>query len=470
MSKKRRYRSISVEGLRPEVVLAKLGPEPECTVSVDVAKERYVVGLGAGGVVALVLHFIVSQQAVLFLELLSALTAAGKRLAVVLESTGTYGDWLRGQAEARGWPILRVQSKHTHDFAELQDGLPGKHDAKDVHILAQLHALGRSAPWPLAASASRDLRVLVDEAAVQKARLEEDYNRMEAWLARHWPELACWVDLRTASTLGLLAACPGPAAVRAMPEVALHELARASRGQLSETRRQGVVTSAQQTVGLPVTSGEAEGLRRMSERLREGEANVARLELQLRAAAHEDPEVERLSAVVGVLAAASIQATVGAPSRYGSAQAFLKSLGLMLYERSSGVQQGARHLSKRGPDRVRQLLFMATLRMLHPEHGDPVARAWYVRRHAYQCGHRTAAVVAVMRKLATALWHVARGSAFDASKLFDTRRLTPTDIPTSDARVDAPRAARFTRETPRTTTVRRVTRSRVTSPTTEVRP
>lgn len=33
------------------------------------------------------------------------------------------------------------------------------------------------------------------------------------------------------------------------------------------------------------------------------------------------------------------------------------------------------------------------------------------------------AVTAVMRKLALALWHVAQGDAFDASKLFDTARL-----------------------------------------------
>ena len=33
------------------------------------------------------------------------------------------------------------------------------------------------------------------------------------------------------------------------------------------------------------------------------------------------------------------------------------------------------------------------------------------------------AVVAVMRKLVMALWHVARGAEFDARKLFDVRRL-----------------------------------------------
>ena len=33
------------------------------------------------------------------------------------------------------------------------------------------------------------------------------------------------------------------------------------------------------------------------------------------------------------------------------------------------------------------------------------------------------AVVAVMRKLSMALWHVAHGATFDSARLFDTRRL-----------------------------------------------
>ena len=38
------------------------------------------------------------------------------------------------------------------------------------------------------------------------------------------------------------------------------------------------------------------------------------------------------------------------------------------------------------------------------------------------------AVIAVMRKLAMALWHVAHGGRFDAAKLFDVRRLTVSSV------------------------------------------
>jgi hypothetical protein len=77
-------------------------------------------------------------------------------------------------------------------------------------------------------------------------------------------------------------------------------------------------------------------------------------------------------------------------------------------------------ITKRGPGQVRQLLYLAALRLVK---SDPTARAWYHARKAYRAGVRVKALVAVTRKLARALWHVARGAAFDVSKLFDKRRL-----------------------------------------------
>jgi hypothetical protein len=50
-------------------------------------------------------------------------------------------------------------------------------------------------------------------------------------------------------------------------------------------------------------------------------------------------------------------------------------------------------------------------------------KAWYEGRKCYAAGHKKKAAVAVMRKLAKALWHVARGSTFDPAKLYDLRRL-----------------------------------------------
>lgn len=56
---------------------------------------------------------------------------------------------------------------------------------------------------------------------------------------------------------------------------------------------------------------------------------------------------------------------------------------------------------------------------------NPIVRAW-VEAKAVRQGDRAMkmkAIVALMRKLVTALPHLARGERFDASKLFDVERL-----------------------------------------------
>jgi hypothetical protein len=77
-------------------------------------------------------------------------------------------------------------------------------------------------------------------------------------------------------------------------------------------------------------------------------------------------------------------------------------------------------VTKRGPSRVRQFLWLAVHRWIQE---DAVARAWYDRKRKRDGGRSSRASVALMRKLAKALYHVGRGHTFDSSKLFDIRRL-----------------------------------------------
>ncbi|MCP3859487.1 MAG: hypothetical protein GY704_07530, partial [Phycisphaeraceae bacterium] len=50
---------------------------------------------------------------------------------------------------------------------------------------------------------------------------------------------------------------------------------------------------------------------------------------------------------------------------------------------------------------------------------DAVVAAWYARKVARDGGQaKTKAVIAIMRKLARALWHVSQGHPFDATKLY----------------------------------------------------
>ena len=99
----------------------------------------------------------------------------------------------------------------------------------------------------------------------------------------------------------------------------------------------------------------------------------------------------------------------------------MKALGLNLKEKSSGQHQGQLKITKRGSPLARKYLYLALLRLLQSE---SLFKAWYARKVEREGGKRKLkGVVALMRKLASALWYVARGDAFDPAKLFDARRL-----------------------------------------------
>jgi transposase len=130
------------------------------------------------------------------------------------------------------------------------------------------------------------------------------------------------------------------------------------------------------------------------------------------------PATQNMSGTVGQITSIVLVALVGDPSKYACAQAYRKALGLNLKERSSGKHKGKLKVTKRGSGMARKYLFLAALRLIQR---DPVVRAWYDKR--VHPDYKLKAVTAVMRKLAAALWHISQGSAFDATKLFDVRRL-----------------------------------------------
>jgi len=88
----------------------------------------------------------------------------------------------------------------------------------------------------------------------------------------------------------------------------------------------------------------------------------------------------------------------------------VKALGLNLKIRNSGkpADVGKLEITKRGSGRARMYLYMAVLRLIW---SSPCFRAWYECQVEREGGKRKLlAIIALMRKLAAALWHVARSS------------------------------------------------------------
>jgi transposase len=252
-------------------------------------------------------------------------------------------------------------------------------------------------------------------------QFRQNRNRLEGLTARHWPELTLTLELGSATTLELLATFADPAAVAGALEDARALMQRVGGAMLASEKIGAVLASATCSKGVPLTREEARLVRSLAAEARRNQLELKRAQRRVEELASKEGVTKELAPVVGKTTAAVLVAAVGDPRVFESPQALVKAAGLNLRERSSGTQKGGLHITKRGSGEARMYLWMAALRLIQ---WDPVIRAWYAKKVKRQGGQaKTKAVVAVMRKLMLALWHVARGEAFDSTKLFDIRRL-----------------------------------------------
>jgi hypothetical protein len=294
---------------------------------------------------------------------------------------------------------------------------------------------------------------LVEQRQHEQRREEVCFGRLEGVTARHWPELGQWMDVRAQrSALTLLTKYPSPARVAKEGSEVRSLLRTASRARLSEEAMAGVVAGAAVTLGAPMVQEEEEFVRTLATQLLEAGRSSDELEARMREVAKDDECFARLSTWMGVYTAAVV-VTHADPRQYTTAGQLEKACGLNLREKSSGEFKSRLCITKRGPGLVRQVLYLFALRMIQ---ASPSVRAWYRRRRGYTEDSKQRAVVAVMRKLVGALFHVAKGAAFDESKLFDLRRLEldaqtaapPKQVP-PDAQTPAPPKPLSPRTTPR---------------------
>ncbi|OYV74055.1 MAG: hypothetical protein B7Z74_02910 [Deltaproteobacteria bacterium 21-66-5] len=421
MKKKHTYQTSRVQ----QVQVAELLPLvlAGCIIALDVAKQKFVVALAtmAGEIVKL-FRFDHPTETADFLRIVEALRVGvcERNVRVAMEPTGTYGDAIRHQLTRAGVPVEMVSPKRTHDSQELFDGVRSLHDPKCAVLVAKLCSMGLSTPWSEPPETRVRLRALVDLRQHEQRYEEMSFGRLEAVLARHWPEFGQWMDAREQrSALRLLSAYPSPALVAKEPEEAKSLLRKASRSRLSEQAVAGVIAGAEATMGVPMVAEEEQFVRTLATQLMAAGKSTDDLDMQMRAVAKDDDVFARLSSWMGVYTAAVIVTRVD-PRQYTSARQLEKACGLNLREKSSGEHNGRLSITKRGPGLARQVLYLFALRMLK---ASPAVNAWYKRRRGYAEDSKQRAVVAVMRKLTRAMFYVAKGEAFDASKLFDLRRL-----------------------------------------------
>jgi transposase len=253
-----------------------------------------------------------------------------------------------------------------------------------------------------------------------------------------------------------LSVYPSPARVAQAPEEVAALLRKASRSRLSSQAVEGVIAGAGATMGVPMVAEQEQLVRTLAMQLIAADRSIDELDEQMRQAAKDDEVFARLSTWMGVYTAAVVITRVDL-RQFTSARQTEKACGLNLREKSSGEHAGRITITKRGSGLVRQVLYLFALRMIKE---SAAVRAWYKRRRGYTEDSKQRAVVAVMRKLVRAMFHVARGDAFDASKLFDLRRLDLEAEETATPGAMAPDAAATRKASTARTTPRPIARGR----------
>lgn len=420
--KKRAYRSIAVKDVDVAEVQSWLG-SGDAWVGLDVSKhDVQAVARNAQGDMQRPWRIPQPGGIPRFVEIVKEL-AAGRRLIVALESTGTYGDAVRQALGDAGVEVHRVRGTAVRDYAEIIDGVPSQHDGKDAAIVAELAAIGKSEPWPCGPLSPEEGRLKGEVLWMdtQQEILQLWVGRMEALLARHWPEATAFLELTSGTLRRILEEYGSPAVLAGDPQAA-ERIAGWGRGFLKPQKIEQLLASARTTVGVRMSEDEVKLMRRVAGEACEAQKKVDRSKRLLEQATTENETLQRMARAVGRVTACVLFVLLGDPREYSSGPAYRKALGLNLRERSSGKHTGHLKITKRGPSLARRWLYFSALRAVQT---GPV-RAWYERKKLRDQNRGGKGMVAVMRKLALAVHAVAvRNEDYDPGRLFPGRSRSP---------------------------------------------
>jgi transposase len=181
---------------------------------------------------------------------------------------------------------------------------------------------------------------------------------------------------------------------------------------LSANKIANVITCAKNTLGEPCIEAERQFLMALASELQHSREQKRAAKQALEAIVENDEALREMGRTIGKITTAVLISLHLDPRCFATPKSYQKALGVNLTEKSSGQINGRLRLSKRGSAIARKFLYLAALRLLV---NDPLVGKWYEAKKDDRAKLKT--VIALMRKLPLALWHIARGARFEAGKL-----------------------------------------------------
>ena len=345
------------------------------------------------------------------------------KVMIGCEPTGHYWFALAKYISDHQMTLVMVNPFSVKKIKELDDNSPKKTDAKDPKTIAKLVVDGRYSVPYMPEGIYAEIRDLV----YSRDRIVKQHNisanRIQRWLAIHFPEyLGIYSRFDAASGLAVLEKAPLPRDVIALGVNGVrkiwHEKRMRGRG-VSEDRATILVEAAHNSVGLAGGVGARSELYMLLEEHRLWTAQLETVERVIAETVSKVKYVENMLAIkgVGVITVAGFIAEVGDISRFKSPKQIQQYAGLELVENSSGKHKGRSRISKRGRRKLRRILFQVMIPILARNKEFREIYDYYVTRVKNPLKRRQA-MVAVSCKLIRVFYAVlTKGMDYDRFKM-----------------------------------------------------
>ncbi|MBQ8006855.1 MAG: IS110 family transposase [Lachnospiraceae bacterium] len=339
------------------------------------------------------------------------------------EPTGHYWFAFAKYVSDHQMTLVMVNPFSVKKIKELDDNSPKKTDIKDPKTIAKLVVDGRYSIPYMPEGIYAEIRDLV----YSRDRIVKQHNisanRIQRWLAVHFPEyLGIYTRFDAASGLAVLEKAPLPKDIVALGIEGIrkiwHEKKMRGRG-VTEDRAKILVEAAHNSIGLDGGAGTRSELCMLLEEHRLWNSQLEAVEKALEETALKVDHVEKLLAIkgVGIITIAGFIAEIGDIRRFKSPKQIQKYAGLELVENSSGKHKGRARISKRGRRKLRRILYQVMIPLLARNKEFREIYDYYVIRVKNPLKRRQA-MVAVSCKLIRVFYAVlTKGVDYDRFKM-----------------------------------------------------
>lgn len=319
--------------------------------------------------------------------------------------------------------LVMVNPFSVKKIKELDDNSPGKTDAKDPKTIAKLVVDGRYSIPYMPEGIYAEIRDLVYSRDRIMKQHNISANRIQRWLAIHFPEyLGLYTRFDAASGLAVLEKAPLPKEVIALGVNGIrriwHEKKMRGRG-VTEDRAKTLVEAAHNSVGIAGGTGTKSELYMLLEEHRLWTSQLEVVNKVLEETILKVQYAEKLLAIkgVGIITIAGFIAEVGDIRRFDSPKQIQKYAGLELVENSSGKHKGRTRISKRGRRKLRKILYQVMVPLLARNKEFRAIYDYYVTRVKNPLKRRQA-MIAVSCKLIRVFYTVlTKGVDYDRFKM-----------------------------------------------------